>query len=540
MSCAENVTDMTDMEIKPRLLMIGLDAAEFSLINQWTRDGSLPNLKRLRDRGAFARLDSTADWLVGSPWPTFYTGTLPSDHGLYHYLLWKPDTMTTTRPMPDWLPLDPFWRHLDKQGKRVIAVDIPLCYAPQTYDGVEISGWATHELLVPPDYYPASIKDWVIQHYGAPLRDEEEYRLMTAQELLTIRDQLVSMSAKVAEMSCGLMQREAWDLMMIVFSATHRGGHKLWDLSGMTGEATQEQRVALEGALRDIYIACDQAIGRLLETAGDDVTVLVYSLHGMGENSCRSELLPEMLAAILADTEHRPPLSLTKRIAARLRAMVPLQLRNTIKAHLPMAIQDMLTSYWHTGGINWATTPAFALVSDLQGYIRINLRGREAEGIVASSEDYERLCTRISEGLLTFVDADSGDPIVREVARSIDIYPDGKRREDLPDLVVKWAHTSAATHRAIRSDRYHITIPWPTPGRHSSGRSGNHRPHGFLVAAGPGIVPDTNLGKAHILDLIPTVLDLLGLATAPVQKGRALFSGKSGDLSKGQTNNITD
>lgn len=507
--------------------MIGLDAAEVSLIDQWTRDGSLPNLQRLRERGAFARLGSTADWLVGSPWPTFYTGTLPSDHGLYHYLLWKPDSMTTARPTPDWLPLDPFWRHLDKQGKRVIAIDIPLCYTPHTFDGVEITGWATHELLVPPDYYPAAIKDWVEQYYGAPQRDEEEYRLMTAQELLAIRDQLISMTTKVAELSCGFMQREAWDMMMIVFSATHRGGHKLWDLSGMAGEATQEQHAALEGALREIYIACDKAIGRLLETAGDDVTVLVYSLHGMGENSCRSELLPEMLAAILADAEPRRPASLTKRIAARLRSLVPVMLRNTIKSHLPMAVQDKLTTYWHTGGINWAMTPAFALVSDLQGYIRINLRGREAEGCVASGEDYERLCAGISEGLLTFVDADSGDPIVREVARSTDIYPDGERRDDLPDLVVKWAYTSAAAHRAIRSDRYHATIPWPMPGRHSSGRSGNHRPHGFLVAAGSGITPGTKLEKAHILDLIPTVLDLFGLAATPAQKGRALFSGKN-------------
>jgi predicted AlkP superfamily phosphohydrolase/phosphomutase len=410
---------------------------------------------------------------------------------------------------------------------------MPLCYAPQSYDGVEISGWATHELLVPPDYYPASIKDWVMQHHGAPLRDEEEYRLLTAQELLAIRDQLISMSAKVAELGCGLMQREAWDLMMIVFSATHRGGHKLWDLSGMKGAATQEQRAALEGALQDIYIACDQAIGRLLETAGDDVSILVYSLHGMGENSCRSELLPEMLAAILADTEHQPPQSLTKRVADRLRAMVPLMLRNTIKTHLPMAVQDKLTTYWHTGGIDWTTTPAFALVSDLQGYIRINLRGREAEGIVATGDDYDRLCSRISEGLLTFVDADSGDPIVRKVARITDIYPDGKCRDDLPDLVIKWAHTSAATHRAIRSDRYHVFLPWPMPGHHPSGRSGNHRPHGFLVAAGPGIEPGTILEKTHILDLIPTVLDILGLAATPVQKGRALFTRESGDLPKG-------
>jgi len=515
---------MAETANKPRLMMIGLDAAEITLIDKWTRDGSLPNLRRLRERGAFARLDSTADWLVGSPWPTFYTGTLPSDHGLYHYLLWKPDTMTTTRPMPDWLPLEPFWRHLGKRGKRVIALDMPLCYAPGPFDGIEISGWATHELLVPAAYYPESIKDWIAQHYGDPVRDEEEYRLMTPQELLAIRDQLVTMTARVAELACGLMQRETWDLLTMVFSATHRGGHKLWDLAGMSGEGTQEQRAAVEGALRDIYIACDRALGQLLEMVGDEVTVLVYSLHGMGDNICRSELLPDMLRAVLADPEQSQSLSLWRRIAAGLRASVPLSLRNSIKSHLPMAVQDKLTTYWRTGGIDWAATPAFALVSDLQGYIRINLRGREAEGIVASPAEYERLCARISDGLRTFVDADSGEPIVHDVARCSDIYPVGKRRDDLPDLLVKWSHTPAATHRAIRSDRYNVTIPWPTPGRHPSGRSGNHRPQGFLLAAGDGIAQGVDLGTAHILDLMPTVFDLLGLAAPRMHNGRPLFS----------------
>jgi predicted AlkP superfamily phosphohydrolase/phosphomutase len=61
--------------------LIGLDAAEPRLIEQWTDDGSLPTLRTLRREGAYARLRSTADWLVGSTWPTFYTGRLPAETG---------------------------------------------------------------------------------------------------------------------------------------------------------------------------------------------------------------------------------------------------------------------------------------------------------------------------------------------------------------------------------------------------------------------------------------------------------------------------
>ena len=53
------------------LLMVGIDAAEITLVSRWIEDGSLPNLRRVRDRGVFMPLKSTADWLGGSPWPSF-------------------------------------------------------------------------------------------------------------------------------------------------------------------------------------------------------------------------------------------------------------------------------------------------------------------------------------------------------------------------------------------------------------------------------------------------------------------------------------
>ena len=79
------------------VIMIGLDAAEYSLIQSWIEEGALPNLARLSRQGASGRLDSTAKWLVGSPWPSFYTSSLPSDHGLYHYLQWRPEMMKHDR-----------------------------------------------------------------------------------------------------------------------------------------------------------------------------------------------------------------------------------------------------------------------------------------------------------------------------------------------------------------------------------------------------------------------------------------------------------
>ena len=122
---------MTDSVASRRpVLMIGLDAAEITLIQQWMTDGLLPNLAALQRRGVLMELQSSAHWLVGAPWPAFYASSTPERFGMYHYLVWRPEKMAGERPNPTWMPLEPFWRQLPGSDRRVIAVDVPLCYAP--------------------------------------------------------------------------------------------------------------------------------------------------------------------------------------------------------------------------------------------------------------------------------------------------------------------------------------------------------------------------------------------------------------------------
>ncbi len=83
-----------------KILMIAMDAAEPVLIERWMNDGRLPNIKRLRSKGVYGRLGSTAEWLAGSPWQTFYTGTMPPEHGLYHNNQWRADQMRHVPPNP--------------------------------------------------------------------------------------------------------------------------------------------------------------------------------------------------------------------------------------------------------------------------------------------------------------------------------------------------------------------------------------------------------------------------------------------------------
>jgi predicted AlkP superfamily phosphohydrolase/phosphomutase len=508
-------------ETRP-VLAIGIDAAEISLVERWMDDGCLPTLSRLRQEGAYGRLKSSAEWLVGSPWPTFYTSSPPSEHGMYHYLIWRPDKMMTERPSMSWMPLKPFWRDLPALGKRVIAVDIPLAYAPEPFDGTEIAGWATHEVIEPPASHPPELLENVTQRFGKPPFGNEETYLLSPSELLGVRDQCIRTTEMVTELSMTLMDEKPWDLFLLGFAAVHRGGHQLWDRSGVTGDIPPDQASAVDDALREVYIACDRAIGRLIDKAGSDTTVVVFSLHGMGANASRSDLLREMLKRVLADKDRNDDPPTLTRASQKLRGLLPIRFRSWVKNRLPIVLQDRLTLFWRTGGIDWGATPAFAAFCDLDGYVRINLKGREAQGIVEPGEAYQELCGRIEDGLRTFVDEDTGEAIVDRVGYLDDIYPAGSMRKHLPDLMVHWVNSSASRHRRVVSPRYGA-IAWPTPGSHPQGRSGNHLPDGFLFARSGSIAAGSTVADADILDLAPSIYKMLKLPVPASFHGQPLF-----------------
>jgi predicted AlkP superfamily phosphohydrolase/phosphomutase len=502
------------MDKPRRVLLIALDAAEPELVERWTADGSLPNLRKLRKIGVYGRLASSAKWLTGSPWPTFFTGRSPADHGVYQFLQWRADEMQARRPTADWLPVQPFWREFGRHGRRAITLDIPQTYSPEPFNGIEITGWASHDTLAPPGAYPAAIMDWVRREIGPSPLGPETHRLQAPSELLSLRDGLRTAAERVGTLAQRLMIEHAWDFFAVSFGAVHRAGHKLWDLSCVAGAPSEDEAHALGSALKDVYVECDRAIGRLVETAGPDATLLVCSLHGMGPNTSRVPILATMLARILSGCPVDTPQSMLRGI----RQALPSVWRSELKSKLPLAVQDRLTSFWRVHGVNWQTTQAHALTADQHGYIRVNCAGREAKGVVEPGLPFDSLCQRIIVGLHSFVDEDTGDPVVTEVGRSEQLYPNGCRRHLLPDLIVRWAESPASRHRAVRSPHFG-RIGWPLPGKHPDARSGNHRPEGFLLAVGPSLPNKGRLPTADIIDLAPTIRSLLHLPPEPELAG---------------------
>lgn len=501
----ERFSTLPSMAPDRKVLMIGLDAGDRLLVDRWIADGTLENLGALKRSGTSGRLETSAKYLAGSPWPTFYTGLPPSHHGLYADFQWRPDTMEYARPDAGWFSARPFWRSLG-DGRRVIAYDVPMILSSEAFDGVEISGWASHDKYGPPESHPPELLDEVKRKFGEWPVSQEPYGPSRVGDLLALREELIENTHRSCRLASWLLDRP-WDLAIVAFSAPHRGGHRLWSRSSIRGGISEKEGAVFDGALHDIYAACDRAIGELVNGA-PGATVVVFSVHGMGPNTSRTDLFDDMLEAVLHGRESdRPRPGLFRRAGE----MLPLEARRFLTARIPRRLQNRLMSMWTTGGVQWDETRAFPLRADLQGYVRINLQGREAVGTVPPGEPSERLCERITEGLLTFSDSTTGERIVESVQPVDRLFPDGPRVDRLPDLIVQWKDTPADRHEAVESPRFG-TVSRKTPGRIPNGRSGNHRPEGIIIASGAGIAPGIEMERtADILDLPPTVLALMGV-----------------------------
>ena len=506
---------------KGPVLMIGIDASQATLVEQWMADDTLPNLAKLRDRGAYGQLASTADWLAGTPWPSFYTSSWPTDHGFFNYLQWRPHLMTHHRPNGSWVPLRPFWRELSSEHIRTVAVDVPITYPPGLYDGVEVAGWGSHDRLWPPATNPPSLIRRLTREFGDPPMPPEITGLQRVGELLRLREQLIHSTRRASDMALAFMERYPWDLFMFVLGATHRGGHKLWNDTGVLDVPSAGEQREFDAALRDVYVACDTAVGRLLDAAPENAHIMVFSLHGMGPNNSRYDIMPRMLELILSagggerSSSRTSILGLLKGV----RRTLPLEWRSAVKSMLPQRAQDRLALFWQKDRHpDWSRTRAFAPVGDLEGYVQVNLRGREAQGIVDPAE-YEPLLATITEGLLSFLDQDTGQRVVDRIGRAHELYPAGPKADQIADLTIRWVDSPAHTHRTIVSPRYG-RVAWPTINKNPDGRSGHHRNIGWLIAAGQGVQPGSTIRDAHILDLAPTALSLLGANQPYPMRGR--------------------
>jgi predicted AlkP superfamily phosphohydrolase/phosphomutase len=520
------------------VVAIGIDAADPVLLERMMQAGQLRTLERFRAGGAFGSLQNLHYYRAETAWTMFLTGVKPERTSYWSPLKYSPDYDVDNIGAYDFSEFRPFYA-LGPRA-RVAAFDLPQTRVVPDVNGIQVVAWGAHSPLAPSVSEPLELLGEITSRYGQhPALESDEAPIYSRPALLDLRDRLVDGLARRAQVTADLLRREPWDLFVTMISETHSAGHYLWHLSQPSHPLYETAHRDGEDPLGDVWRAVDRTIGAILDAVRPGSTVLIFSGHGMEANSMdlpSMVFLPELLfrhsfpgrrgvQGSQQDAPLDPPASrLTRQcwedelyalkdhggaIWNWLRRRVPGDLFYRIERKLgmnsaPVCFRECSKlhyqpAWWYRK--DWPVMKAFALPSFSEGYVRINLTGRDAHGIVQPA-DYEAVCEDITTLVGGLRDARSGKPLVRNVLRTRRFAGEQSPGLPDPDLIVSWEPLPTDVVDTTALGRI-----GPVPFL----RSGSHVERGFVMLQGPGVGAGTSLRPGHSLDLPPTILTLMGL-----------------------------
>jgi predicted AlkP superfamily phosphohydrolase/phosphomutase len=507
---------------KHRVILIGLDSADPDLIQRWCREGRLPFIRSLIRSGVYARLQSTQGLFSDSPWPSFHTGVNPAKHGYYNYIQLKRGTTDFIKVNARSCRYFPFWWLLRGAGKKVAIFDVPKTYPIEGIDGIQISAWGEHYPMMRRCSLPPALIEELAARFGK-YRQLREITIAksVSQELEVYHTLRANIEKKVNALRF-LLAQDDWDLFLTVFGEAHWAGHQFLHHFDRTHWAHHSGDTSeLSEALPTIYAELDASLAALLEGVGN-ATVFIFSVHGIAANFSGNHLLPRLLQSLKFQAGHTQKNGAGRAVhilnkTRGLRDWIPESLREFVNDRIvPQSFHDNVFFRNYSSGIDWKATKAFVLPkSFFEGFVSVNLRGREPWGVVEPGKECQEICRQLHDELMRLLNPATGRPAVYNVVPTARVY-EGGQLYSLPDLVIQWAED-----RPI-DEVYHPKlglISEPDPER----RKSRHSNDGFMIAAGKYIRKTDPLNGASTVDLPPTLLYLMGQAIPNDMDGHVLL-----------------
>jgi hypothetical protein len=153
-----------------RIVILGFDGMDPELTERFIKQGKLPNLARLRERGTFRPLATTLPPISPVAWSSFLTGVNPGKHNIYDFVTpnrrrYLPELSSArirgskrvlrigryaiplTRPQIKPLRRStPFWHYLADAGVLCSIIRVPVTFPPEKFSGVLLSGMCVPDI----------------------------------------------------------------------------------------------------------------------------------------------------------------------------------------------------------------------------------------------------------------------------------------------------------------------------------------------------------------------------------------------------------
>ena len=518
------------------VFIIGWDGATWDLIKPWIAEGKLPQIARLIEEGASGPLRSTLPPMTFPAWSSFMTGVNPGKHGIFDFMRSTPGKYELEFVNGGQRKAPSFWQLLSEAGRKVISISVPCTFPPEKVNGSMISGFDAPGLggsgsrvdargMYPPELYE-ELDEAVGGH---PVGSFPMSEINAGRPEVAIEKIIQAVREKAATTK-HMMTSHEWDCCMILFGESDGVGHHFWKYCDPESPLYAESS-NLRDSIYRIYEELDNQIGELRELLPENSRILMMSDHGFGGVS-NWVLYPNRWLQQQEMLGFKGGMSqgysrLLDAVKLRAVAFLPARVKRLIYRILRGKIGSIESSVRYAM-IDWDRTKAFFEENPYYPVLRVNLKGREANGVVEPGEEYEKVRDQLIEQLEEWRHPDTGERIVEKAYRREEVYS-GACLEEAADIIVHWAEKEGYTY-AFKVSSKSKEGTWteaidpnkPEGMAFFTGKSGSHRDDGIFLAHGPGIVQGKEVDDAQIIDFAPTILHMLDVPTPEHMDGRML------------------
>ncbi|HKJ16037.1 MAG TPA: alkaline phosphatase family protein [Xanthomonadales bacterium] len=309
-------------------VLVGIDGAEWQIINQMIGDGELPNFARIKNEGAWGHLINNGMETSPVVWTTFATGHFAREHGVLDHVFPFGDE-GARRPVTSELRQVPaLWNIADHYGLRSTVIGYFVSHPPEPINGVMVSSQAP--TWIEGSIYPPDAIDLDSRRYQALLNEDVRKRIWSTYFGWDVdRAQAddpdspyQSAAAAVVERSLDRriirdeflrratedLSKQPTDLFITYYRIPDIVSHSLWkyyDPDVYENPPTAEELAWFGESVKQTYRFVDRALGELLEAWDGQANMVIVSDHGFGRASAR-KMNSEFKRVEFLTGDHRP------------------------------------------------------------------------------------------------------------------------------------------------------------------------------------------------------------------------------------------
>ena len=463
-----------------KVAVLALDGLSPELVKKWSSE--LPNLMKLQSDGIWGNLESTIPPTTPTACSCAQIGRNPGAFGFWDYsyrdsFAYNELKLVDSRNMRP----DPLYRILPKMGQKTAIINVPISWPlPAIPGGYAISSPMTPSLS-DEFTHPDNLKDELTKLVGEYIFDISTGEMDTGDiDEDKILKQIHDTDAQRFALLKHLVTEKGCDYTFAVIRGIDRMAHLFY-------RYFDEKHVRYvpdakhANALQEHYKFIDQAIGEIRVSLPSHTALVVYSDYSVQRLDGRININEWLIQEGYMTLSEYPP--------------EPTPLINC--------------------RVDWSKTRAWGTGS--MGQMYINLKGREPQGIV-EPDDYDGLITELAGKISALAD-EHGNRLNTQVFRRDDIHF-GPYAKYGPDIFIsfdeyRWGVSENAGYGKEKLYSY------ATGNRRDDAA---HGLYGYFCLAGPDIPQKGEISRVSLLNIAPTVLDLMGMDIPYEMEGASILA----------------